>query len=164
MDMCCPADLWRRVVLLIYGHVLTYWPMELCCPSWSLWTVATVTANDHVIAMTTEQIMHTERCGASRGKNTNWREIIYRQSSRAANLVCLWTVSRQFVYNAPCECSSLSVMCVLSCFLIMSDDVSAEELQAEISPTQRFVKGVRHFDATFEVEGLVFPPTYYMYR
>jgi len=37
--------------------------------------------------------------------------------------------------------------------------VTAEELQAEISPIQRFVKGVRHFDATFEVEGLVFPPT-----
>jgi len=31
--------------------------------------------------------------------------------------------------------------------------VTAEELQAEISPIQRFVKGVRHFDATFEVEG-----------
>ena len=25
--------------------------------------------------------------------------------------------------------------------------VTAEELQAEISPIQRFVKGVRHFDA-----------------
>ena len=37
--------------------------------------------------------------------------------------------------------------------------VTAEELQAEISPFQRFVKGVRHFDATFEVEELVFPPT-----
>ena len=35
--------------------------------------------------------------------------------------------------------------------------VTAEELQAEISPIQRFVKGVRHFDAIFEVEGLVFP-------
>jgi len=35
--------------------------------------------------------------------------------------------------------------------------VTAEELQAEISQIQRFVKGVRHFDATFEVEGLVFP-------
>ena len=35
--------------------------------------------------------------------------------------------------------------------------VTAEELQAEISPIQRFVKVVRHFDATFEVEGLVFP-------
>jgi len=34
---------------------------------------------------------------------------------------------------------------------------TAEELQAEISPIQRFVKGVRHFDATFKVEGLVFP-------
>ena len=33
--------------------------------------------------------------------------------------------------------------------------VTAEELQAEISPI--------HFDATFEVEGLVFPPTS-MYR
>ena len=31
-------------------------------------------------------------------------------------------------------------------------------LQAEISPVQRFVKVVRHFDAIFEVEGLVFPP------
>jgi len=41
--------------------------------------------------------------------------------------------------------------------------VTAEELQAEISPIQRFVKGVRHFDATFEVEGLLFPPTS-MYR
>jgi len=37
--------------------------------------------------------------------------------------------------------------------------VTAEELQAEISPIQRFVKGVRHFDATFEVERLAFPPT-----
>jgi len=37
--------------------------------------------------------------------------------------------------------------------------LSAEELQAEISPIQRFVKGVRHFDAKFEAEGLVFPPT-----
>ena len=36
--------------------------------------------------------------------------------------------------------------------------VTAEELQAETSPIQRFVKGVRHYDATFEVEGLVFPP------
>ena len=35
--------------------------------------------------------------------------------------------------------------------------VTAEELQAEKSPIQCFVKGVRHFDATFEVEGLVFP-------
>jgi len=34
---------------------------------------------------------------------------------------------------------------------------TAEELQAERSPIQRLVKGVRHFDATFEVEGLVFP-------
>jgi len=41
--------------------------------------------------------------------------------------------------------------------------VTAEELQAEISPIQRFVKVLRHFDATFEVEGLVFPPTS-MYR
>jgi len=40
---------------------------------------------------------------------------------------------------------------------------AAEELQAEISPIQRIVKGVRHLDATFEVEGLVFPPTS-MYR
>jgi len=39
---------------------------------------------------------------------------------------------------------------------------TAEELQAEISPLQRFVKGVRHFDATFEVEGLVFPPKIYV--
>jgi len=38
-----------------------------------------------------------------------------------------------------------------------------EELQAEISPIQRFVKVVRDFDATFHVEGLVFPPTS-MYR
>jgi len=37
-------------------------------------------------------------------------------------------------------------------------NITAEELQAEISPVQRFVKGVRHFDATFEVDGLVFPP------
>jgi len=37
--------------------------------------------------------------------------------------------------------------------------VAAEVLQAEISPIQRFVKGVRHFGATFEVEGLVFPPS-----
>jgi len=37
------------------------------------------------------------------------------------------------------------------------------ELLAEISPIQRFVKAVRQFDATFEVEGLVFPPTS-MYR
>ena len=35
--------------------------------------------------------------------------------------------------------------------------VTAEELQAEISPIQRFIKGVRHFHATFEVEGLVSP-------
>jgi len=35
--------------------------------------------------------------------------------------------------------------------------VTAEELQAEVSPIQRFVKVVRHFDATFDVEGLVFP-------
>ena len=41
--------------------------------------------------------------------------------------------------------------------------VTAEDLQAEISPFQGFVNGVRHFDATFEVEGLVFPPTS-MYR
>ena len=37
--------------------------------------------------------------------------------------------------------------------------VTAEELQTQIFPIQRFVKGVRHFDATFEVEELVFPPT-----
>jgi len=41
--------------------------------------------------------------------------------------------------------------------------VTADELQAEISPIQRFVKGVRHFDATFEAEEFVFPPTS-MYR
>jgi len=41
----------------------------------------------------------------------------------------------------------------------MITTVTAEELQAEISPIQRFVKVVLHFDATFEVEGLVFPPT-----
>ena len=41
--------------------------------------------------------------------------------------------------------------------------VTAEELQAEISPIQRFVKVVHHFDATFEVEGLVFPQKH-MYR
>ena len=35
--------------------------------------------------------------------------------------------------------------------------VTAEELQAEISPIQRFVKGVRHFDATFEIEGIYVP-------
>ena len=35
--------------------------------------------------------------------------------------------------------------------------VTAEELQAEISPIHRVVKGVPHFDATFEVERLVFP-------
>jgi len=35
--------------------------------------------------------------------------------------------------------------------------VTDEELQAEISPIQRFIKGVCHFDATFEVEGLVLP-------
>jgi len=28
---------------------------------------------------------------------------------------------------------------------------------------KRFVKGLRHFDATFQVEGLAFPPTS-MYR
>ena len=37
--------------------------------------------------------------------------------------------------------------------------ITAEELQAEMSPIQRFVKGVRQFDATSEVEGLVFPQT-----
>ena len=37
--------------------------------------------------------------------------------------------------------------------------VTAEELQAEISAIQLLIKMVRHFDATFEVEGLVFPPT-----
>jgi len=36
---------------------------------------------------------------------------------------------------------------------------TAEELQAKITPIQHFVKVVHHFDATFEVEGLVFPPT-----
>ena len=41
--------------------------------------------------------------------------------------------------------------------------VTAGELQAEISSILRFVKVVRHFDAIFEVEGLVFPPTS-MYR
>jgi len=41
--------------------------------------------------------------------------------------------------------------------------VTAEELQAEISPIQRFVKGMRQFDATFEVEELVLLPTS-MYR
>jgi len=41
--------------------------------------------------------------------------------------------------------------------------VTAEELQAEISPIQPFVKVVRHFDATFEVEELVFSPRS-MYR
>jgi len=35
--------------------------------------------------------------------------------------------------------------------------VTAEELQVEISPIQHFIKVVRHFDATFDVEGLVFP-------
>jgi len=40
--------------------------------------------------------------------------------------------------------------------------VTADELQAEISPIQRFVKGVCHFYATFEVEGLVFPPNIYV--
>ena len=44
----------------------------------------------------------------------------------------------------------------LSCLCL---SLTAEELQAKISPIQRFVKGVRHLDATFEVEGLVFPPT-----
>ena len=33
--------------------------------------------------------------------------------------------------------------------------VTAEELLAKISPIKHFVKGVRHFDATFEVEELV---------
>ena len=36
------------------------------------------------------------------------------------------------------------------------------ELQAEIFPIQRFVKVVRHFDPTFEVEGLEFPPNIYV--
>jgi len=36
--------------------------------------------------------------------------------------------------------------------------VTAEELQAEISPIQRFIEVVRHFVATFEVEVLMFPP------
>jgi len=31
-----------------------------------------------------------------------------------------------------------------------------------MSPIQRFVKVARHFDATFEVEGLVFPPNIYV--
>ena len=35
--------------------------------------------------------------------------------------------------------------------------LTAEKPEAEISPIQRFVKGVRHFDATFEAEGLMFP-------
>jgi len=39
--------------------------------------------------------------------------------------------------------------------------VTAEELQAKIS--QRFVKVVRHFDDTCDIEGLVFSPTS-MYR
>jgi len=39
---------------------------------------------------------------------------------------------------------------------------TAEELQAEISPIQRFIKGVRHFDAIFEVEGLSVPPNIYV--
>jgi len=37
--------------------------------------------------------------------------------------------------------------------------VTADELQAEISPIQRFVKVTHPFEATFEVKGLVFPPT-----
>ena len=41
--------------------------------------------------------------------------------------------------------------------------VTAEELQAEIPPIQRFVNGVRDFDAAFKVEGLVFPPTSTLY-
>ena len=40
--------------------------------------------------------------------------------------------------------------------------VTAAELQAEISPIQSFVKVVRDFDATFAVEGLVFPPNIYV--
>jgi len=40
--------------------------------------------------------------------------------------------------------------------------VTAEELQAEISPIQRFVKGAHQFDATFEVEVLVFSPNIYV--
>ena len=36
--------------------------------------------------------------------------------------------------------------------------VTAEGLQTQISPIQRFVKGVRHFDDILEVEGLVFHP------
>ena len=40
--------------------------------------------------------------------------------------------------------------------------LTAKELQAKISPIQRFVKGVHHFDATFEVEGLVFLPKIYV--
>ena len=46
-------------------------------------------------------------------------------------------------------------MCIRDRHLAIA--VTAEELQAEISPIQRFIMGVRHFDATFEVEGLVFP-------
>jgi len=42
--------------------------------------------------------------------------------------------------------------------------VTAEELQVEISPIRHFVKGVCQFDATFEVEGLVFVPPTSMYR
>jgi len=42
--------------------------------------------------------------------------------------------------------------------------VTAEELPAKISPVQRFVKGVCHFDATFEVGRLVFPPDLYTIR
>jgi len=41
--------------------------------------------------------------------------------------------------------------------------VTAEKLQTEISPIQCLVKWMRHFDATFEVEVLVFPPVS-MYR
>ena len=43
---------------------------------------------------------------------------------------------------------------------MINEHVTAEELQADLSPIQRFVKGVRHFDATFEVEGLVFAKIY----
>jgi len=55
---------------------------------------------------------------------------------------------------------------VVDLLLVINEHLAScysEELQAEISPIQRFVKVVRHFDATFEVEGLVFPPTS-MYR
>jgi len=40
--------------------------------------------------------------------------------------------------------------------------VTAEELQAEISPIQRFLQVVCHFHAKFQVEGLVFSPNIYV--